>query len=175
MPVLAGPTAWPGLVARNNHDPVSHIRQVDVGVFLLLAVMAAMGTFAVVQIGQVDVLSDELRSRWLPASQSLGEIHAYLSQYRIKQGDLIDARASAPKTRARNAQAVIDGLLDDYAKHADARSRRPHSTSCARAGPLIPREHQARPACPQQRSQCPPTFQGRLSISSTAWKTTFLP
>ncbi|EGD59930.1 methyl-accepting chemotaxis sensory transducer [Novosphingobium nitrogenifigens DSM 19370] len=92
--------------------------------FLLLAVMAAMGTFAVVKIGQVDVLSDELRSRWLPASQSLGEIHAYLSQYRIKQGDLIDAPSDRTEKLVRNAQAVIDGLLDDYAKHADTKEQK---------------------------------------------------
>jgi len=90
---------------------------------LLLAIMALMGLFAVQKMGEVDALSSELRVRWLPAAQSLGDIHAYLSQYRIKQGDLIDAPSDRTEKLVRNAQAVIGGLLDDYGKHADARQK----------------------------------------------------
>jgi methyl-accepting chemotaxis protein len=90
---------------------------------LLLAIMALMGVFAVQKMGQVDALTGELRGRWLPAAQSLGDIHAYLSQYRIKQGDLIDAPSDRTEKLVRNAQLVVDGLLDDYARHADARQK----------------------------------------------------
>jgi methyl-accepting chemotaxis protein len=90
---------------------------------LLLAITAVIGLFAVQKMGEVDALSGELRARWLPAAQSLGDIHAYLSQYRIKQGDLIDAPSDRTEKLVRNAQAVIGGLLDDYGKHADARQK----------------------------------------------------
>jgi methyl-accepting chemotaxis protein len=90
---------------------------------LLLAIMALTGLFAMQKMGEVDALSGELRGRWLPASQSLGDIHAYLSQYRIKQGDLIDTPSDRTEKLVRNAQLVVDGLLDDYAKHADAKQK----------------------------------------------------
>ncbi|KUR76352.1 methyl-accepting chemotaxis protein [Novosphingobium sp. FSW06-99] len=90
---------------------------------LLLAIMALTGLFAMQKMGEVDALSGELRGRWLPAAQSLGDVHAYLSQYRIKQGDLIDAPSDRTEKLVRNAQAVIGGLLDDYAKHADGRQK----------------------------------------------------
>ena len=87
---------------------------------LLLAAMAGLGIFAVQRIGDVNGISTDLRSRWLPASQSLGDIHAFLSQYRIKQSDALDA--ATPQARARNAklihnaEEVIAGSVGDYAK-----------------------------------------------------------
>lgn len=87
---------------------------------LLLAVMAAMGVFSVAKIGEVNGIATEMRGRWLPASQTLGDMHAYISQYRIKQSELIfaqtaDARARNEKLLS-NAGAVIDGLVNDYEK-----------------------------------------------------------
>jgi methyl-accepting chemotaxis protein len=90
---------------------------------LLLAIMAVMGLFAVQKMGEVDALSAELRSRWLPAAQNLGDIHAYLSQYRIKQGDLIEAPSDRTEKLVRNAEHVIGGLLDDYGRHANAKQK----------------------------------------------------
>ncbi|MDF8332075.1 methyl-accepting chemotaxis protein [Novosphingobium cyanobacteriorum] len=91
---------------------------------LLLAVMAAMSLFAVVKIGEVNDLSAQLRSRWLPAAQSLGDIHAYLSQFRIKQGDHVAMPSERTAKLERNAQAVIDGLIDDYAKVAQSKEQK---------------------------------------------------
>ena len=90
---------------------------------LLLAIMALTGLFAMEKIGEVDALSGELRGRWLPAAEALGDIHAYLSQYRIKQRDLIDAPSERTQKLVRNAQMVVDGLMDDYAKHVDTRQK----------------------------------------------------
>ena len=80
---------------------------------LLLAIMAMMGLFAVEKMGEVDQISGEMRSRWLPQAQAMGDIHTYLSQYRIKQGDLIDTPTDRTEKLVRNAQPVITGLLDD--------------------------------------------------------------
>lgn len=90
---------------------------------LLLAIIALTGLFAAQKIGEVDALSSELRTRWLPEAQTLGDIHAYLSQYRIKQGDLIEAPSDRTEKLVRNAEQVINGLLDDYGKHVDQRQK----------------------------------------------------
>jgi methyl-accepting chemotaxis protein len=87
---------------------------------LLLAVMAAMGMFSIAKIGEVNAIATEMRGRWLPASQTLGDMHAYISQYRIKQSELVFAQTPEARTRdeklLRNAGAVIDGLVKDYEK-----------------------------------------------------------
>jgi methyl-accepting chemotaxis protein len=88
---------------------------------LLLAIIAVMGVFAVQKMGEVDALSSELRTRWLPSAQALGDIHAYLSQFRIKQTDAIYSPSEHTEKLMRNSEVVIDGVLDDYARHADAR------------------------------------------------------
>ena len=62
-----------------------------VAFMLLLAVMGGLGAFAVIKIGEVNSLAYEMRSRWLPASQTLGDVHTYVSQFRIKQSEQIDA------------------------------------------------------------------------------------
>ena len=89
---------------------------------LLLAVMAGMGLFAVEKIGEVNALSLEMRGHWLPASQTLGDIHTFISQYRIKQSEELAASDPAVKARseklARNAKAAIEGMLGDYQKLA---------------------------------------------------------
>ncbi|MCH7628512.1 MAG: MCP four helix bundle domain-containing protein [Proteobacteria bacterium] len=82
----------------------------------LLAVMTAMGLFAMSQMGEVNTLSAEMRARWLPASQNLGDIHAYISQYRIKEDDMVDGHSPRTEKLLRNAGAVIDGLIGDYEK-----------------------------------------------------------
>ena len=86
----------------------------------LLAVMATMATIQNQKMGEVNALSTELRSRWVPASQTLGDIHTYISQYRIKQSEHIVAATPELKSRdeklVRNAGVAIDGLMADYAK-----------------------------------------------------------
>ena len=87
---------------------------------VLLCVMAGMGTFAVMKIGEVNALSQEMRGHWLPASQTVGDMHAFMSQYRIKQSEVLAAADPAVKARRekllRNAQAAIEGMSGDYRK-----------------------------------------------------------
>ena len=95
---------------------------------VLLAVMAGMSGFALVKIGEVNSLSLEMRSRWQPASQTIGEIHTDISQYRIKQAEHLSA--TGPELRARNekllanAQSAIDSLLVDYEKLISTREQK---------------------------------------------------
>ncbi|MBC2668536.1 MCP four helix bundle domain-containing protein, partial [Novosphingobium piscinae] len=88
---------------------------------VMLAAISGLGVFAVQRIGAVNSISDELRSTWLPASQSLGDIHTYLSQYRIKEGENLES--ATPEARARttklvrNARAVVESSIADYKSH----------------------------------------------------------
>jgi methyl-accepting chemotaxis protein len=85
---------------------------------VLLAVMGAIGAFSVTKIGEVNGVALEMRDRWLPASQLIGDMHAYTSQYRIKQRDHLDAKSEAGKSKAgkmmRNARNAIQGMMDQY-------------------------------------------------------------
>lgn len=89
---------------------------------LLLAVMGGMGLFAIAKIGEVNAIAAEQRDRWIPAAGTLGDIHAYTSQYRMKQDDMFDAASPEAAARAqkmlKNARIVIDGGLADYEKLA---------------------------------------------------------
>lgn len=89
---------------------------------LLLTVMAAMGTLAISKLSAVDAIAVEQRDRWLPAAAALGELHAYTSQYRLKQDDLFSATSPEAMTRAqkllRNARSALEGNLAEYEKFA---------------------------------------------------------
>lgn len=89
---------------------------------LLLAATAAMGLFATSRIGQVNAVAAEQRDVWIPSSEALGDIHAFTSQYRLKQGEVLSAKSSGAMARQqkllRNARIAIDGGIADYAKLA---------------------------------------------------------
>jgi len=84
----------------------------------LLSLLAAIGVFAVMKIGEVNQLSTEMRSRTLPATQLIGDLHAYTSQYRIQQSAHIVAPTPEAKAKAekllRNSSKAISGMMDDY-------------------------------------------------------------
>ena len=88
---------------------------------LLLAIMAGMGLFSLRQIGEVNDLTSELTADALPASQALGDLHAYTSQYRIHQGDALKAAGTPAGERQgkvlRNSGTVVDQVLEEYGKH----------------------------------------------------------
>jgi methyl-accepting chemotaxis protein len=84
----------------------------------LLALLAAIGMFAMLKIGEVNQLANEMRTRTLPATQVLGDIHAYTSQYRIQQSGLVTAETPEQVAKAEkmlhNASNAIDGMMHDY-------------------------------------------------------------
>src|SRR3546814_136840 len=87
----------------------------------LLAMIAGIGAFAVFKIGEVNDLSAQMRTRWLPATQLIGDLHAYTSQYRIAQSGLVLAVDPGSRRKAeiqlKNASTAISGLLNDYKRH----------------------------------------------------------
>ena len=89
---------------------------------ILLAVMASIGVLAITKTGAVNAIATEQRDRWMPAAATLGDIHAYTSQYRLKQDAMFSAATPDAMARnqklLRNARNVIDASLDDYAKLA---------------------------------------------------------
>ncbi|MGE4429863.1 MAG: methyl-accepting chemotaxis protein [Sphingobium sp.] len=84
----------------------------------LLALLAAIGLFAIMKIGEVNQLSSVMRARTLPAAQLVGDLHAYTSQYRIQQSGHITAQTPEAKAKAekmlRNADKAIQGMMHDY-------------------------------------------------------------
>ena len=89
---------------------------------LLLAAMAAMGLFASAKIGEVNAIAAEQRDVWLPGAETLGDIHAFTSQYRLKQDEMFSAASPAARERGqkllRNARSAIDAELADAEKVA---------------------------------------------------------
>ncbi|MBA4355119.1 MAG: methyl-accepting chemotaxis protein, partial [Novosphingobium sp.] len=89
---------------------------------LLLAVMGGMGMFALSKIGEVNAIAAEQRDRWMPAAATLGDLHAYTSQFRLKQDEMFSAPSQEAMARSqkllRNARVAIDGGLGDYRKLA---------------------------------------------------------
>lgn len=87
---------------------------------LLLAATAAMGLFAVSKITDVDAVAAEQRDVWLPGAEALGDIHAFTSQYRLKQDEMFSAATPEAMARGekvlRNARSAIDGSIADYEK-----------------------------------------------------------
>lgn len=87
----------------------------------LLAMIAGTGVFAVIKIAEVNELSAQMRTRWLPATQLIGDLHAYTSQYRIAQSGVVMASDPGSMRKAeiqlKNASTAISGLLNDYKPH----------------------------------------------------------
>ncbi len=85
---------------------------------VLLAVMGAIGAFSLTKIAQVDSVTKEMSERALPASQTIGDLHAYTSQLRIKQRDHLEATAPERKAKQdkliRNARNAINDLMEKY-------------------------------------------------------------
>lgn len=94
----------------------------------LLALVAAIGGFAMMKIGEVNQLSTQMRSNTLPATQLIGDIHAYTSQYRIQQSGIVTAPTPESKAKAekmiRNASNAISGMMDDYEKLLEAKDQK---------------------------------------------------
>ena len=89
---------------------------------LMLAVMAGMGLFATARIGEVSAVAADQRDRWMPAAGALGDIHAFTSQYRLKQDEMYSAGSPAAMERSqkmlRNARAAIESSFADFEKLA---------------------------------------------------------
>ncbi len=88
----------------------------------MLGMIAGLGAFAVVKMGEVDARSIEMRNQWLPATKLVGDLHAYTSQYRIAQGLGVMSADEGGRRKAtiqiRNADKAIKGMLDDYEPYA---------------------------------------------------------
>lgn len=84
----------------------------------LLLMIAGIGLFATAKIGAVNDLSMEMRSRWLPATQLIGDLHAYMWQFRVQQSNHIAATTPEVKQKAeklmRNERKAISETLHDY-------------------------------------------------------------
>lgn len=87
---------------------------------LLLAATAAMGLSAISKIDEVNAIAAEQRDVWIPGSETLGDIHAFTSQYRLKQDEMFSAATPDALARSqkmlRNARSAIDSSIADFEK-----------------------------------------------------------
>ncbi len=89
---------------------------------VLLAAMAGMGLFAISKIGEVNAIAAEQRDIWIPSAEKLGDIHAFTSQYRLKQDEMISAGTPEAVARGqkllKNARSAIDAEIAEFEKLA---------------------------------------------------------
>lgn len=85
---------------------------------LLLAATAAMGLYAISKIGQVNAIAAEQRDAWIPGAEVLGDIHAFASQYRLKQDEMFSAPMGNEMARnqkiLRSARNAVESSIADY-------------------------------------------------------------
>ncbi|NLR37943.1 methyl-accepting chemotaxis protein [Novosphingobium sp. ERW19] len=89
---------------------------------VLLAAMAGMGLFAISKIGEVNAIAAEQRDVWIPSAEKLGDIHAFTSQYRLRQGEMFSAATPEAVARGqkllKNARSAIDAEIAEFEKLA---------------------------------------------------------
>ena len=89
---------------------------------VLLAAMAGMGLFAISKIGEVNAIAAEQRDVWIPSAEKLGDIHAFTSQYRLRQDEMFSAATPEAVARGqkllKNARSAIDAEIAEFEKLA---------------------------------------------------------
>lgn len=81
---------------------------------LVLALTAGMGVFSIVQLGQVNQSSTEIRDDWMPSLRAASAMRFYIAYYRTKEMRHILADTAAE-------QATVEQEAADLKKEVDAR------------------------------------------------------
>jgi methyl-accepting chemotaxis protein len=104
---------------------------------VLLAAMAGMGLFAISKIGEVNAIAAEQRDVWIPSAEKLGDIHAFTSQYRLRQGEMFSAATPEAVARGqkllKNARSAIDAEIAEFEKLAITPDQKTGTTAMKQA------------------------------------------
>ncbi|TXI09818.1 MAG: methyl-accepting chemotaxis protein [Novosphingobium sp.] len=104
---------------------------------VLLAAMAGMGLFAISKIGEVNAIAAEQRDVWIPSAEKLGDIHAFTSQYRLRQGEMFSAATPEAVARGqkllKNARSAIDAEIAEFEKLAITPAQKTGTTAMKQA------------------------------------------
>jgi len=103
---------------RNVFGRVGLGGQIGLAFIIMLAVIAGLGLTSLDRVGAVNDLNSQMRQRWLPASQHIGDLHSFTSQYRIAQSALVladnDKERRLAGRQIKNGRATIVKLIKTY-------------------------------------------------------------
>lgn len=103
---------------RNVFGRVGLGGQIGLAFTIMLAVIAGLGLTSLDRVGAVNDLNSQMRQRWLPASQRIGDLHSFTSQYRIAQSALVladnDKERRLAGRQIKNGRGTIEKLIKTY-------------------------------------------------------------
>jgi len=103
---------------RNVFGRVGLGGQIGLAFTIMLAVIAGLGLTSLDRVGAVNDLNSQMRQRWLPASQRIGDLHSFTSQYRIAQSALVladnDKERRLAGRQIKNGRGTIAKLIKTY-------------------------------------------------------------
>ncbi|NWA27483.1 MCP four helix bundle domain-containing protein [Pseudomonas gingeri] len=87
---------------------------------VVLALTAAMGVFAVIQLGQVNQTATDMRDNWLPSVRLASGLRFFVANYRIKELRYVATEDAAERTQyeqeAADARKEVDTRIVRYEK-----------------------------------------------------------
>ena len=91
---------------------------------IVLVLTAAMGVFAIYQLGQVNQTATDLGTDWMPSLRVASGMRFYAANYRIKEyrhlaGDSAEEKATT-EAEAADSKKQIDSRIETYAKTIDS-------------------------------------------------------
>ena len=66
---------------------------------VVLALTAAMGVFAIIQLGQVNQTAQDMKENWMPSMRAASGMRFYAASYRLKENRHIAADTAQEKTQ----------------------------------------------------------------------------
>ncbi|WP_419735934.1 methyl-accepting chemotaxis protein [Pseudomonas sp. COR18] len=87
---------------------------------VVLALTAAMGAFAIVQLGSVNQAAQDIRGNWMPSMRAAAGMRFYAANYRLKENRHISTEVAEEKAQAEReaaeARQQFETRLDTYEK-----------------------------------------------------------
>ena len=78
---------------------------------LLLVQAVLLGAFAVARLGDVNRVSEEIRSRWLQDTRLIGDLNNYMSDYRAGEGTYLLSRTPLELSASEQELAQLDARV----------------------------------------------------------------
>ncbi|EKG33600.1 methyl-accepting chemotaxis protein [Pseudomonas avellanae] len=87
---------------------------------VVLALTAAMGVFAIIQLGQVNQAAQDIRENWMPSVRAASGMRFYAANYRLKENRHIAADNTQEKTQmeleAAESRKQLETRMSTYEK-----------------------------------------------------------
>ncbi|WP_017905092.1 methyl-accepting chemotaxis protein [Pseudomonas asplenii] len=87
---------------------------------VVLALTAAMGAFAIIQLGSVNQAAQEIRGNWMPSMRAASGMRFFAANYRLKENRHLSTEVAEEKAQAEReaveARQQFETRLDTYEK-----------------------------------------------------------